>query len=85
MYQALMEIEIGTTVSYASLARRAGIPGGARFAGTTMAKNMFPLLIPCHRVIRSDGSMGGFSGAMEIKRFLLEHEKGAGNHAGGML
>lgn len=75
VYRALLETEIGTTLSYESLAKRAGIPRGARFVGTTMAKNIFPILIPCHRVIRSDGTIGRYSGGDGTKRFLLNHEE----------
>jgi O-6-methylguanine DNA methyltransferase len=64
----------GTTVSYGELASMSGIPGGARFIGNCMAKNRFPVLIPCHRVIKSDGSIGNFSGGVEVKEFLLDHE-----------
>ncbi|MBN2157987.1 MAG: MGMT family protein [Spirochaetes bacterium] len=74
IYRALMAIPFGRTVSYSSLAEQAGIPGGARFAGNTMAKNIFPILIPCHRVIRSDGTIGNYSSGTDIKEYLLSHE-----------
>ncbi len=74
VYRALLETEIGATVSYEALARRAGIPRGARFVGTAMAKNSFPIIIPCHRVIRSDGTVGRYSAGDGIKRLLIEHE-----------
>ncbi len=74
VYCSLLETKIGDTLSYESLALRAGVPRGARFVGTAMAKNSFPILIPCHRVIRADGSAGRYSGGDGIKRFLLEHE-----------
>lgn len=75
VYQALLTVPPGETISYGALAGRAGIPRGARFIGNAMAKNHFPLFIPCHRVIRSDGALGGYTGGKEIKVFLLEHEK----------
>jgi methylated-DNA-[protein]-cysteine S-methyltransferase len=52
------------------------VPGGGRFVGNAMAKNMFPVFIPCHRVIKSDGAMGYYSGGVHIKEFLLAHELG---------
>ncbi|MBM4313075.1 MAG: methylated-DNA--[protein]-cysteine S-methyltransferase [Deltaproteobacteria bacterium] len=64
----------GRVMTYGSLAAKAGVPGGARAAGNVMAGNPFPLVIPCHRVIRSDGSLGGFGGGLPMKRALLETE-----------
>lgn len=74
VYRILMALPFGRTISYADLARRAGFKGGARFAGNCMAKNDFPVFIPCHRVIRSDGGLGGFSGGVGIKELLLGFE-----------
>lgn len=74
VYVELTKVLFGDTISYKSLAARAGVPSGARFVGNTMAKNVFPVLIPCHRVIKSDGSIGRYSGGKGIKNFLLEHE-----------
>ncbi len=74
VYRALLETETGATGSYESLARRAGFPRGARFVGTVMAKNSLPIIIPCHRVIRSDGTVGHYSAGDGIKRLLIEHE-----------
>lgn len=67
----------GKTVSYGKLAKLAGSPGAARAVGTVMSKNPFPLFLPCHRVIKSDGSTGFFQGGpsgMKLKRALLEIE-----------
>jgi O-6-methylguanine DNA methyltransferase len=75
VYRELLKIPAGTTISYGRLADRAGITGGARFIGNTMAKNYFPIIIPCHRVIKSDGSMGNYSGGIHIKKYLLDFEK----------
>lgn len=74
IYDRLLDVGFGETVSYGELALRAGMPGGGRFAGNCMAGNIFPVFIPCHRVIKSDGEMGNYSGGLEIKRFLLKHE-----------
>jgi methylated-DNA-[protein]-cysteine S-methyltransferase len=75
VYATLLTIPFGSTISYGELARRSGLGGAARFVGTTMAKNMVPIIIPCHRVIRSDGSMGNYSGGTHIKKHLLELER----------
>lgn len=77
VYRELLKVKPGATISYGDLAHRAGIPGGARFAGNAMAKNNFPIIIPCHRVIKSDGSMGNYSGGIHIKKYLLDLEKSA--------
>ncbi|MGV7929622.1 MAG: methylated-DNA--[protein]-cysteine S-methyltransferase [Spirochaetota bacterium] len=74
VYRALLKVPFGRTISYADLARRAGFGAGARFAGNCMAKNDFPVFIPCHRVVRSDGGIGRFSGGPGIKELLLGHE-----------
>lgn len=59
--EACRKIPYGATASYSDLARAAGSPGAARAVGSTMANNPLPLIVPCHRVLRSDGSLGGFS------------------------
>ena len=77
VYKELIKIKPGSRISYGSLAEKSGIPSGARFIGNTMAKNRFPIIIPCHRVIRSDGTMGNYTGGNHIKAFLLDHESRA--------
>jgi methylated-DNA-[protein]-cysteine S-methyltransferase len=74
VWQELAQVPWGRTVSYRELARRAGNPGASRAAGQACGKNPIPVIIPCHRVVRSDGSLGGFSAGLEKKRWLLEHE-----------
>ncbi len=76
IYTVLRKIPYGTTISYSHLAELAGIPKGARTIGNAMAKNPFPILVPCHRVIRKDGTLGGFSSGIERKIFLLKLELG---------
>lgn len=73
---ACRNIPRGRTATYADLARAAGSPGAARAAGSTMANNPLPLIVPCHRVVRSDGTLGGFSSTqgVRLKRRLLELE-----------
>lgn len=75
VWRALARVPIGRTVSYAELGARVGSPAGARAIGLAMATNPIPVVIPCHRVLRSDGSLGGFGGGLWRKRFLLEHEQ----------
>lgn len=68
------KIPYGKTLSYGEVAERAGSPGGARAVGQAMAKNPFPIIIPCHRVLASGGKLGGFSGGLHFKRALLDLE-----------
>ncbi|MFQ5431508.1 MAG: methylated-DNA--[protein]-cysteine S-methyltransferase [Nitrospinota bacterium] len=76
VYKALRKIPYGTVISYSDLAAKAGSKGAARAAGTAMSKNRLPLIIPCHRVIRSDGSVGKFTsdGGAPLKRKMLSLE-----------
>ena len=64
----------GRVMTYGGLAESVGVAGGARAVGNVMAGNPFPLVIPCHRVVRSDGSLGGFGGGRSMKRALLAME-----------
>ena len=76
VFTACRGIPYGRTISYAELAARAGFPGAARAVGNCMAANPIPLVVPCHRVVRSDGRLGAYSapGGTEMKRRLLEFE-----------
>lgn len=74
--EAAVKIPFGKTRSYKELAVAAGSPGAVRAAGTAMGANPVPLLVPCHRVIRSDGTMGLYGGGEPMKRWLLEFESG---------
>jgi len=74
--KTVMTIPLGETRSYAWVARQAGRPGAARAVGTALRKNPFPLLIPCHRVIKSDGTAGKYAGREDgRKQALLEMER----------
>lgn len=67
-------IPSGRTRSYAEIAAEAGSPGAARAVGGVMAGNRYPIVIPCHRVITSDGGLGGYTGGLKNKRSLLSFE-----------
>jgi methylated-DNA-[protein]-cysteine S-methyltransferase len=64
----------GAVSTYSRLAREVGAAGAARAAGHALATNPFPIIIPCHRAVRSDGSLGGYQGGSDMKRALLELE-----------
>lgn len=70
----LQAVEYGTTASYTALAKAAGRPQAVRAVGTACATNPLPVVIPCHRVVRSDGALGNYIGGVEAKRALLTHE-----------
>ena len=80
VYSALLSVPPGSTVSYARLAEMAGHPGAARAVGTAMARNPLPVIIPCHRVVRGDGTLGqyGCGGALWKQRLLELEGRGAG-------
>lgn len=65
----------GATFSYSEVAKRAGAPKACRAIGTALSKNPFTFFLPCHRVIRSNGALGGFTPDIEIKKHLLEYER----------
>jgi methylated-DNA-[protein]-cysteine S-methyltransferase len=69
------DIGYGTTTSYAALARRSGSPNAVRAVGTACATNPIPIVVPCHRVIRSDGAIGAYRGGPAAKRVLLDLER----------
>ena len=75
---ALRKVKSGRTVSYSELAKMAGRDGASRAVGTVMVNNDLPLIIPCHRVLRSDGKIGGFSAAegASTKQRMLDLEAG---------
>ncbi|KPI12976.1 Methylated-DNA--protein-cysteine methyltransferase [Actinobacteria bacterium OK074] len=67
-------VPYGSVVGYGDLARRVGQPGAAQAVGTAMGANPLPVVVPCHRVVESDGGIGGFGGGLEAKRTLLAIE-----------
>ena len=74
VYRAIYRIPKGQTRSYCWVARQIGNPAAARAVGNALNRNPFAPLVPCHRVVRSDGSLGGFAGGPSKKRRLLEAE-----------
>ena len=76
VWDLLLEIPFGETRSYGDLARDLGDPALARMVGVANARNPIPIVVPCHRVIGSDGSLTGYGGGLERKRFLLDLEEG---------
>jgi methylated-DNA-[protein]-cysteine S-methyltransferase len=78
VWRALRQIPCGETVSYGELARRIGRPAAVRAVGLANGSNPISVVVPCHRVIGSDGSLTGYGGGMERKRWLLAHERRAG-------
>ena len=75
VWSALRHIPVGTTTSYGQLARVIGNPAAVRAVGAANGANPIPIVVPCHRVIGADGSLTGFGGGLERKRWLLAHER----------
>lgn len=84
VWRGLAEIPYGETWTYRQLAEHVGSPGASRAVGLANGRNPISIVVPCHRVIGADGSLTGYGGGMERKRFLLELE-GAIRPAAGML
>ena len=76
VWAAMRQIPAGETWSYAELATKAGRPSATRAAGTACARNLVAPFVPCHRVVRSDGSLGGYYYGLGVKEWLLGHERG---------
>lgn len=77
VWRALLKIPYGETRTYAQVAKMAGHPNAVRAVANAIGKNPLPQIIPCHRVIRSDGKIGGYSapGGIKVKQHLLNKEK----------
>ena len=76
--EAVCRIPYAQTAGYGEVAVTAGIPRAARAVGNACARTPFSIVVPVHRVVRADGSIGGYGGRAEVKRYLLEHERAAG-------
>jgi AraC family transcriptional regulator of adaptative response/methylated-DNA-[protein]-cysteine methyltransferase len=75
VWRALQEIPAGSTMTYAALARQIGSPRAVRAVGTACGQNPIAIAVPCHRVLRSDGSLGGYRWGLERKQALLDRER----------
>ncbi len=75
VWSALCEIPYGTAISYRELSQRVACPKGFQAVGGANSRNPLPILIPCHRVIAHNGGLGGYSGGLAAKTFLLDLEK----------
>ena len=75
VWMELTRIPFGETRSYGEIADSLGRPGAARAVGRANASNVLPVVVPCHRVIAADGTLGGFNGGRHLKERLLEHER----------
>jgi methylated-DNA-[protein]-cysteine S-methyltransferase len=74
--EACYAIPFGKVLTYAELAAAAGSPRAVRAAGQAMARNPVPIVVPCHRVLRTGGALGGYGGGLDVKRWLLDMESG---------
>jgi methylated-DNA-[protein]-cysteine S-methyltransferase len=74
VWNELLRIPYGETITYAELARRIGRPSAIRAVGTANGANPIPVIVPCHRVIGSNGTLTGYGGGIERKQWLLAHE-----------
>ncbi len=77
VWAALRTIPYGQTVSYGQLARQIGSPAASRAVGLANGRNPIALVVPCHRVVGADGSLTGYGGGLDRKRFLLDLERGS--------
>jgi methylated-DNA-[protein]-cysteine S-methyltransferase len=85
VWAALRAIPFGTTTSYGALARALGRRGAARAVGLANGRNPIAIIVPCHRVIGADGTLTGYGGGLERKRWLLAHEETLSARARGRL
>ncbi len=75
VWSLLPKIKYGETVSYKDIAVQIGLEGGYQAVGSAIGKNPIPIVVPCHRVVGSDGLLKGFSAGLPVKRWLLNHER----------
>lgn len=84
-WKVMREVPAGEVISYAELAARAGNPGAVRAAGSACATNMVAPIVPCHRIVRTGGALGGYYYGLGVKEWLLAHERGEVASAQGEL
>ncbi|MDD5729859.1 MAG: MGMT family protein [Candidatus Omnitrophica bacterium] len=75
VYKAVLSIPLGEVRSYKWVAKQAGSPGAFRAVGQILKNNPWPVIVPCHRVIKSDNELGGYAGGIKRKKSLLDLEK----------
>jgi methylated-DNA-[protein]-cysteine S-methyltransferase len=85
VWDALLDIPFGETVSYADIARKIGKRNAARAVGSSCGSNRLWLIVPCHRVVGADGSLTGYAGGIERKKWLLAHEAKLANGGTGTV
>ena len=85
VWRELSRIPFGTTISYAELARRIGQPKACRAVGAANGRNPIAIIVPCHRVSGADGTLTGYGGGIDCKRWLLEHEQAVVKNGGGAV
>ena len=76
VWKAISTVGFGKTITYGELARRSGCPGSARAAGAATGRNPISIIVPCHRIVGSNGSLTGYAGGLDRKRALLALESG---------
>ena len=76
VWDSLVAIPYGTTVSYGEIARRLGRPAAARAVGAANGRNPLSIVVPCHRLVGATGSLTGYAGGIDRKRWLIAHERG---------
>lgn len=76
VWQLLLEIPYGETITYGDLAQKAGTPKASRAVGVAVGENPFSIIVPCHRVVGKDKSLTGYGGGFDVKKYLLAHELG---------
>jgi methylated-DNA-[protein]-cysteine S-methyltransferase len=74
-WKVMREVPAGETITYAELAARAGNPNAVRAAGSACARNLIAPIVPCHRIVRTDGTLGGYYYGLPTKQWLLTHEQ----------
>ena len=74
IYRKLLEVPEGNVTTYGDLAKAINLKNGQRFVGQIMKKNPFPVIVPCHRVVKSDGTIGGYAYGTERKKHMLSKE-----------
>ncbi len=85
VWDALLTIPFGDRRSYTWLAQHVGRPRAVRAVGAANGRNVLPIIVPCHRVVAKDGSLAGYAGGVEVKRWLLEHEGAVVDRLGGSI